>query len=134
MFLFADTSNSTQVIFRFHAGKAGVGYPRGGNLPSVAGWDVNGVTMCGDKKHDGPLLFSDHIAQGASMELHCETKENDRPVYIAVVAQKDDAICIAGVEIAYTGSEPNLLLGDIGAVCGMPWSVSVFYPAFLYRN
>lgn len=88
----------------------------GGYLPSVGLWDVNGVCMGHDKKH------GHHIDQGGSRQMHVMTKANDIPDYIAVVAQKEDAVCVSAIEIHWkTATSVAMILGDTGMICGMPW-------------
>lgn len=89
----------------------------GGNIPSVAGWDPNGKYLGRDHKH------GHHIEAGGFRDMIVHTHgTNVRPEYLAVVAQRKDAICLAGLAITYADTDkPDLILGDVFAMCGAPW-------------
>jgi hypothetical protein len=88
----------------------------GGRMPSVALWDVNGVNMASDEQHET------EIDQGSFHEMSVITTTKEPPSYAAIVAQKTEAICVSGIQLQWEGTRTtNLLTGDVGAACDMPW-------------
>jgi hypothetical protein len=115
-----------EIVVRFHAGLSSGNESHdyhGGHIPSFAFWEPNGEHIVGT---DYSSAFAQHMDQGSFVEIPTGhgLRNKRKPGYMLVTGQVEDAICLAGVEYKYTGSgreERNLLLGDVGKLCGMPW-------------
>lgn len=119
----AGLKSTKEVIeVKFTAGRCGLGDACGGHIPSVGLWDLHGGYLGFDHKH------GHHIDQGGFRTEHINTLHSSgRPRYIAVAAQKKDAICVSSMAVAYPDGEPVMMVMDPLTVdqCGMPWYQSL---------
>ncbi|KAK5936880.1 hypothetical protein PMZ80_010818 [Knufia obscura] len=106
-----------QMVVESYPGLGSRGGHHGGRTPSMAAWNANGELLGQDHKH------GHHIGQGQHRAEHIKFPgTNEPPMYLAVVAQHKDAICLSAISMKWPGhDDAHTLLGDVGASCGMPW-------------
>lgn len=117
MGIMANIPHEHRVVVRQWAREGQQDGHQGGNVASIGLWGVNGDYLGADHKHGHHL----HSGEFRDVTVHTHGT-NKRPDYIAVAAQDEDAICLAGFPVTYMDlAQPLLVLGDVLAGCGMPW-------------
>ena len=114
-------TDPNHVVVRFVAGKGQTEENWiAGRPPSVVFFDSRGKRI-GYTHQEGH-----HIKEGNFRDVVVKTPHtNERPEYMAIVAQRKDPICLSAVFLAYAdGYNHDGLLGDIAHNCGGRWSSS----------
>lgn len=113
--------DENHVVVRFVAGKGQTEENEiEGRPPSIVFFDSRGKRI-GYNHQKGH-----HIKEGNYRDVTVKTPgTNERPEYIAIVAQHNDPICLSGVFLAYAdGYNHDGLLGDVVHNCGGTWAWS----------